>query len=162
MLSFVIRYGIWVSLLFFLLFFEGISPFIIFNEWQTQLTIQITAWWIQFFHLPVLLQGDTLILEHGFNLQILHSCNGFTPFLLYLAAILAYPTDIKSKLLWALLGYIAIIVINTLRMYAITIVVMDSPDLFHLAHDWIGRYGVSFLTVALFYGFTCLVSVNKK
>ncbi|MDX1348442.1 MAG: exosortase/archaeosortase family protein [Thiomicrorhabdus chilensis] len=162
MVGFSIRYLLWVALLFFLLFFEGVSPLFVFNEWQTQLTIFITRLWVEGLHLPVLIQADTLILANKMHLQILHECNGLTPYLLYLAAILAYPTDLKSKTLWLLIGYVAIVLINTVRMLGITLVVIDSPERFHLVHDWIGRYGVGILTVLIFYLFTNLVSVHKQ
>lgn len=162
MLGFSIRYLLWIALLFFLLFFEGLSPFFVFNEWQTQLTISITRLWVEWLHLPILIQADTLILANKMHLQILHECNGLTPYLLYLAAILAYPTDSKSKIVWLLIGYVAVMLINTVRMLGITLVVIDHPDLFDFVHDWIGRYGVGFLTILMFYLFTNRVKVHKK
>lgn len=165
MLRFSISYFIWMGLLFFLFFFSGISPFFIINELQTQLTILITQNWVTLFDLPVLIQADTLILKNGLHLQILHECNGLTPFLLYAAAILAYPAYSRAKAVWLFFGYILLVAINTLRMLFITLVVTDYPDQFHLVHDWIGRYTVAILTIALFFWFTERVQVktgNKK
>lgn len=161
MLGFAIRYGIWVGSLFFLVFFEGLSPFFIVNQLQTELTISITQLWVSGFDLPVRLQADTLLLANGLHLKILHECNGLTPFLLLLAAILAYPTFWKRKIQWVLIGYFALLVINTLRMLLVTLVVIDHPDLFHIVHDWIGRYSIALLTVGLFFLYTHYVEVIK-
>ena len=161
MLRFAIGYGIWVSLLFILLYIEGLSPLFFISEMQTQLTIQLTEIWISFFHIPVIQQGDTLILEHGMQLQILHECNGLVPYLLLISAILAFPTSLKSKVLWMVIFYGLLLVINMLRIYLITLVVIDSPDLFKISHDWVGRYSVGILTLLLFYWFTNKVTVTS-
>jgi exosortase/archaeosortase family protein len=159
MLRFSIGYGVWAGLLFALFFVEGYSPLFAVNQLQTQLTTLITQGWAQMLALPLQIEGPTLRLPNGMNLHIVHECNGLVPFLLYLAAILAYPTGWKSKLLWALGGYVALQVINTLRMLLITLVVLEDKSLFHLAHDWVGRYAVALLTVALFFAFTHYVTV---
>ncbi|MDG6777910.1 exosortase/archaeosortase family protein [Thiomicrorhabdus sp. zzn3] len=124
------------------------------------MTISITQSWVSLFNLPVLIQADTLILQNGVHLQILHECNGLTPFLLYAAAILAYPAYTRAKVKWLFFGYILLVGINTLRMLFITLVVMDYPEQFYLVHDWIGRYAVAILTVALFFWFTERVQVR--
>lgn len=162
MIKFAIGYVLWVSLLFMLTFIEGVAPLFFVNEFQTQLTIQLTSMWVNFFQIPLVMQGDTLILEHGMSLQILHECNGLVPFLLYLAAILAYPTELKYKLQWFLIGYLFLMLINMVRIFAITLVVVDFPDLFTISHDWVGRYGVGLFTLLFFFWFTNRVPVIQE
>ncbi len=162
MIGFAIRYAVWVGALFFLLFFDGLSPLFIVNQLQTGLTIHITHLWVSIFDLPVHFQAESLLLDNGMHLKILHECNGLTPYLLLAAAILAYPTSLQSKALWLLIGYCAVLVINTLRMLFITLVVIDHPEQFHLVHDWIGRYSVALLTLGLFYLYTNYVRIIQK
>lgn len=162
MLRFLIGYAIWATCLFALFFFEAYSPLFVVNQWQTEITTFITRWWVQALELPVLIQAATLILPNNMNLHIVHECNGLVPFLLYLAAILAYPTPSINKFNWILIGYAVLLVINTLRMLLITLVVLEDKSLFYIAHDWFGRYGVAILTIVLFLWFTERVPVHKK
>jgi len=161
MLKFAISYGIWVSLLFTLLYLEGLSPLFFISELQTQLTVELTTAWVNVFHIPVVQQGRTLILEHGMQLQILQACNGLVPYILLVSAILAFPTNIKSKYVWMVISYLLLVVINMLRIYFITLVVIDYPELFTISHDWIGRYSVGILTLLIFYWFTLKVPFSK-
>ncbi|WP_319558355.1 exosortase/archaeosortase family protein [Thiomicrorhabdus sp.] len=162
MLRFSIAYFVWVGVLFTLFFFESFSPLFVINQWQTEVTNLITRGWVHAFDLPILLQANTLILENGMHLHIVHECNGLVPYLLYLAAILAYPTPFRVKLNWVLLGYAAVMVINTIRMLLITLVVLEDKSLFPLAHDWFGRYGVAILTLSLFFWFTSRAPIVEK
>lgn len=101
------------------------------------------------------------MLSNGMNLNIVHECNGLTPFLLYFAAVLSYPTVWKEKFIWSLLVYIVLLIVNVIRMLLITLVVLDQPDLFHFAHHWVGRYAVGLLTLGLFFLFTYFVPVQQ-
>lgn len=159
MFRFSIRYVFWVACLFGLLFFELYSPLFALNQWQTELTKLITQWWVIGLDLPVVIQGATLKLSNGMNLHIVHECNGLVPFLLYLAGVLAYPTYWKSKFVWAMLGYVVLQLVNTVRMLLITLVVIEDKGLFHISHDWVGRYSVALLTLGLFFMFTHYVKV---
>lgn len=161
MFAFILRYVFWVSLLFWLVFFEAFSPFFMINQLQTDLIVNLTWLWVDILELPIRIQDNTLILANGMNLRIVHDCNGLTPFLLYLAAILAFPVNWKHRLIWGVLGYIALLVINVIRMLLITLVVLDHPELFHFAHDWVGRYSVGLLTLGLFFLFTSNVPIQR-
>uniref|UniRef100_Q31GH9 Exosortase/archaeosortase family protein n=1 Tax=Hydrogenovibrio crunogenus (strain DSM 25203 / XCL-2) TaxID=317025 RepID=Q31GH9_HYDCU len=160
MFGFIVRYVFWVCLLFWMVFFDQFSPIFIINQLQTDLMISLTWLWVDALELSLRIQDNTLILSNGMSLRIVHECNGLTPFLLFLAAVLAYPTFWKNKVAWAIFGYIALLVINVVRMLLITLVVIDYPDLFHFAHDWVGRYSVGLLTLGLFFLFTVFVPIQ--
>jgi len=162
MVRFSIRYILWVTLLFMLFYFEALSPLFVVNEGQTQLTLYITQAWVDAFQIPAQLNQETLHLNNGLNLLILHACNGLVPFLFLLAGIASYPTDLSSKILWGILAYLVVVLINTLRMLLITLVVVESPELFSVLHDWIGRYGVALLTLFVFYLYTQRVSITPN
>ena len=106
MLWFFLRYIVWVTLLYLLFFIDDFSPFYVVNTLQTELTIYLTATWIDFFKIPVEMLGNTVYLDNGFDIWIFDECNGLTAFLLFGAAIIAYPTLWKSRLFWLLEGYV--------------------------------------------------------
>ncbi|MDX1796909.1 MAG: hypothetical protein R3219_09300 [Hydrogenovibrio sp.] len=162
MFAFSVRYGLWLSLFFGLVFFEPFSPLYLLNQAQTTLTIEVSRLWVGWLQLPVQIQDNTLVLASGMNLKILDACNGLTPFLLYLAGVLAYPTTWGHKAIWAGIGYLAIWVINTLRLIMVTLAVLENPESFHLVHDWIGRYGTGLLTLGLFFLYLQFVPFRAK
>ncbi len=160
MLWFFIRYISWVTLLYLLFFIESFSPFYGVNVWQTDLTIYLTYWWIQLFEIPVEMLGNTVYLDHGFDIWIFDECNGLTPYLLFGTAIIAYPTLWKSKLFWLLEGYAIIVVLNAIRIDAVVYFTMIDANYFHLSHNLIGRYSTILLTLSLFFIFTLRVQIS--
>ena len=154
MFWFVLRFAIWSLLLIGLIYFDGYSPFYFITELQTDATIFITDLWINSFDIPVTLAGNTVIFTHGLELMILNECNGLTPFILYLAAILAFPTRYPTKAVWFLGGMILLLTLNMLRIILITLYVIDYPEGFECAHNLVGRYSIGAITLYLFYIFT--------
>jgi exosortase/archaeosortase family protein len=159
LLRYLFCYGVWAGALFALIFFEGFSPFHFINELQTLLTIRLTNLWIDAFNIPVHMFDEKMIFEHGLELLIANSCNGMTPILLFVAGALSYPTDYQSKIVWILSGYVALTSINMLRIYLITLWVIENPQSFDFTHDFVGRYVVGTITLLLFYLFTQRVKV---
>ena len=160
MFWFTLRFAIWTGLLFGLIYFEDISPFYFIHTFQTNAIIYITELWIDYFDIPVRLVGNTVIFPHGLQLMILNTCNGLTPFILYLAAILAYPTLYKEKIPWFFGGLIILLTLNMIRIMLITVYLIHVPDGFHCAHNIVGRYSIGISTLLLFYYFTTRVKVS--
>lgn len=159
MFWFVLRFAIWSLLLIGLIYFEDYSPFYFINELQTDATIFATDFWIRHFDIPVRLEGNTVIFEHGLHLLLLNECNGLTPFILYLAAILAYPTRYVIKTSWIFGGMIVLLTLNMVRIVLITLLVIVYPDSFEWAHNIVGRYSIGAVALYLFYLFTTHVAI---
>jgi len=158
MFWFVLRFAIWSLLLIGLIHFRDYSPFHFISVLQTDMTIAATEFWITSFHIPVTLMGNTVIFEHGLQLMILNECNGLTPFVLYLAAILAYPTRYADKVKWFIGGMVVLLTLNFVRIVLITLLVIVYPDSFEIAHNIVGRYSIGTITLYLFYIFTTQVN----
>ena len=158
MFWFVLRFAIWSLLLIGLIYFKEYSPLYFITELQTSATIYVTNFWVYHFEIPVTLAGNTVIFEHGLELMILNECNGLTPFILYLAAILAYPTRYAIKIKWFIGGMIVLLTLNMLRIILITLIVTVYPDSFDCAHNVVGRYSIGAITLYLFYFFTTHVT----
>lgn len=161
MLGFVVRYFLWLVLLFTLFFIESFSPLYIVQTLQTDLTIYLTNLWIDGFNIPVKMIGNTIYLDHGFKIWILDGCNGLTAYLLFGVAILAYPTAWLSRLIWLLEGYFYLVVINSIRIDFVVYLTMFDADYFYCAHDCVGRLFMVATTLLLFMLFTARVQVSR-
>ena len=162
MLWFFIRYIVWLPLLYLLFFIDSFSPLYWLNSLQTDLTIYLTALWIDLFAIPVKMLGNTVYLSHGFNIWILDGCNGLTAFMLFGTAIIAYPTSWKSKLFWLLEGYVIVVVLNMIRIDSVIYFTMIDANYFHISHNLIGRYSTILLTLCLFLIFTLRVQISLQ
>ncbi len=161
MLWFFFRYIVWITILYLLFFIDSFSPFYWLNTLQTELTIYLTATWIELFEIPVQMLGNTVYLDHGFDVWIFDECNGLTAFLIFGTAIIAYPTLWKSRLYWLLEGYVFVVVLNMIRIDAVVYFTMLDANYFHISHNLIGRYSTILLTLSLFFIFTLRVSISQ-
>lgn len=161
MLWFCLRYIIWIALLYLLFFIDSLSPLYWVNTLQTELTIYLTAAWIDLFEIPVNMLANTVHLDNGFDIWIVDECNGLTTFLLFSSAILAYPALWKCRFYWLLEGYVFVLILNMIRIDAVIYFTMLDVNYFHLSHNLIGRYGTLFLILSLFFIFTLRVKIRQ-
>jgi len=162
MLRYTLLYILLGPILFGLIYFDGFSPLFFLNNLQTKLTIFLTFSGLDLFNLPVATHGDLVLFPSGLILKIHYTCNAMAPILLYTAAIVSYPTDIKSKVYWLIAGYFILVGLNLIRMLLVAYAVIIDPDSFHWAHNYVGRYGMGVLTLCIFYFFTQKVPVLKN
>lgn len=160
--KFFIGYFFWLILLYLLFFVESFSPFYFVQNWQTQLMIVLTQWWIDTFSIPVEMVGDTIHLANGFDLWILNNCNALEPYWLYVAGILAYPNGWRDRVVWIIYGYLFVLILNTIRIDVVVYVTMLDKDSFVLVHDFIGRTVMLFMTLGLFLVYSRLVEQKRN
>ena len=162
MILFTFRFALWSALLFGFIYFENNFILHTLYHLQTDAVVSIFKTWVMYFDIPVKLSGELVIFDHGLILAILDECNGLTPLLLYLAAVLAYPTLYKVKIPWVIGGTAILLTLNMLRIIFITIYVIDVPSCFECAHNIIGRYSIGISTLLIFYFFTLHVKACTK
>ena len=161
MSGYVVRYAVWAPLLFALVCSEGGSPLYFIGELQTELTAYLTERGIALFAMPIRMEGDTLVFEHGMKLFVGHECSGLAPIVLFGAAVLAFPTTPRSRAVWLFIGYVVLTALNLVRILGVAYGVSLDPGSFGWAHDIAGRYGMGILTLALFWLFTLSAEVDR-
>jgi exosortase H (IPTLxxWG-CTERM-specific) len=96
---------------------------------------QTSAVLLRFFDPAVLAYGK--VLQHantGLGVSIEAGCNGIEACLILTAAILAYPASWTMRLAGVVLGFVAIQVVNVLRLITLFYLVGYSQQLFEFAH----------------------------
>jgi exosortase/archaeosortase family protein len=78
------------------------------------------------------------------------SCNGFIPYFFFLASIIAFPSTLRDKIKWAILGYLILSLLNIFRIWFISQLVMREEENFSLAHDYLGNIFLVFSALMLF------------
>ena len=158
--KFVFRYLAWAAFLYVLFFFESFSPLFFVQAWQTELTIWLTRFWIDYFQIAVNMIGNTVYLKSGFKIWIEDGCNGLLAYLLYAVAILAFPAANKLRLVWLFEGYFYLVLVNSLRIDFVIYISMFDPNYFFFVHDVIGRGFIFINLVVMFMLFTLRVQVT--
>ena len=93
-----------------------------------------------------------IIINPRYHVVITPECNGFVPYFIFLAGILAYPCSIKNKIFWAILGYVIFTFVNLLRLYIVTEAVNKwGADIFFYIHDIGGNLLLIITGAALFF-----------
>ncbi|MBP9823786.1 MAG: exosortase H [Thermoanaerobaculia bacterium] len=78
--------------------------------------------------------SGTIIRNDRFAVNIRNGCNGVEAMLIYFAAVLAFPASWRSRLLGVVLGFVAIQLVNLVRVVALFLTGVYFPRLFDSSH----------------------------
>ena len=94
--------------------------------------------------------AGTEIRASGFGVNIENGCNGVETALLLAAAVLAFPAGWRQRLTGFLLGFLAIQVVNLIRVVSLVWIGRHRPALFDSSHTVIWQSAVVLFGVLLF------------
>jgi len=137
MKQFIALYFLYLALLF-TLFYTDISTVAVFiNEGQTKLTLFLLALFLE----PGQLQGIDIWINPHYKIIINQACNGMIPILFFFASILAFPVNIRHKILWAGIGYVVFSLVNIFRILLVVYFVeqKEGQENFYWSHDLLGN-----------------------
>jgi archaeosortase B (VPXXXP-CTERM-specific) len=77
---------------------------------------------------------DTLVTSPQFSFMIVDLCTAVMPMLILTAAILAFPSSIKEKILGLLIGLPGIFIVNQVRLVSLFFIGAYAPGIFETAH----------------------------
>jgi len=127
----------------------GLSVYI--NELQNKWTLAA----LNFFLHPGQLKGVDIWVNAHYKIIITQACNGMIPILFLFASILAYPSTVRHKILWIVIGYSIFFVINVIRILWVVYITQEGNghDDFHWSHDIVGNALLLLTGVSLFYAY---------
>ena len=80
--------------------------------------------------------NEAQVILPGFQFEIIYQCAGVFGMMIYIAAIIAFPSKWKAKIYGILLGIPVLYVVNMIRMTFLGIVGMKWKNLFDWFHEW--------------------------
>jgi exosortase/archaeosortase family protein len=86
----------------------------------------------------------------AFRYGIIYQCAGIFGMMIYVSAIIAFPSTLLQKLAGIALGITGLYAINTIRMSALGIIGTYWNDLFHFFHEWMWQ-GIFIAFVIVFW-----------
>jgi exosortase/archaeosortase family protein len=96
---------------------------------------------------PVHLDGTSLA-SGSFVVDVSPACSGAVPSMIYLAAVFAFPTSLRAKMIGAGMGVGVIHGVNLLRVVALFIIGLFFNQYFHETHVYVAQALVVAIAVA--------------
>ncbi len=153
-LRFLILYPFWFIILFGIFYWgEYWDLSIIGKAIDSALRTQIMDILKLFINNKVVNEFE-FIINPQYSVVITPECNGLIPYFIFLAAILAYPSSISLKIIWAFLGFVLFFIINIIRLIVVIYIVnIFGYESFFYIHDIGGNLLLIGIGLLMFKGF---------
>lgn len=102
-------------------------------NWISSRTAVVLGFILNLFGMSANTSGPLLTLQK-FSIRVVTECTGLCEMLIFLAALLAYPSSFKKKMLGVLFGIPLLYIVNIIRMIFITVVGNWYPQTFNFMH----------------------------
>jgi len=86
--------------------------------------------------IKAIVQGEDVLLQ-GFSLKIVEECTAVFASLIYISCVLAYPSNVKNKLIGIGFGIPVIQMINLARLVVLSLTGLYYPGVFEFVHTYI-------------------------
>ena len=107
------------------------------------------TWILKALGMDVYARGVTISGE-GFSVEILGNCNAIFETMLFLSAIIAFPSSLQEKALGGILGVIFIYLLNLVRVVILFLIGAYAPQYFDQSHVYISQT-IFIVMVAIFW-----------
>ncbi len=141
-----------IMVFFFVLTYDPILKVIDFgaalaqlSAWMSYGVLKVVGWIGGF---PLHKDG-TIMGSGSFEVDVAPACSGAVPTSIYLAAVLAYPSTWRSRGVGAVLGIVAIQLVNIVRVSALFLIGLFFHEIFHETHVYVAQALVVCVAVAL-------------
>jgi len=120
--------------------------------WSVARIIAVVSFWLlkgigALAGFPVFIAGTNLG-SADFRVDVSPACSGVVPTMIYLSAVLAYPSSRRSKVIGAALGVAIIHSVNLLRVVGLFLVGLFAREYFHDTHVYVAQALVVAIAVA--------------
>jgi exosortase H (IPTLxxWG-CTERM-specific) len=101
---------------------------------------------------------DLSISSDRFALQVQRGCDAMEPTMLFLAAVIAFPSTWRQRAAGALVGVAALLVLNMVRIVSLFLIGVHAPALFESAHVEIWQVAFIMFTILMWSTWAWLIS----
>lgn len=109
------------------------------RDFMTALLFDQSYWFVSSFLYEINYQHTTLLFANNGYIEINHSCAGVKQFYQLFVLFLLFPGPWKHKLWYIPMSMFIMHFVNVFRIIALSVVVVEWPEVWHFAHDWVLR-----------------------
>jgi len=159
MKQFIALYFLFLVLLFVVFYAPTSSISFYVNRFQTQVTLYA----LDIFLRPEQLNGIDIWINPYYKIIITKACNGIIPILFLYASIWAYPSLLKHKIIWMIMGYILFFIVNIIRILWVVYITEhgEGHGDFYWSHDIVGNILLMMTGLGLFVSFIKVSTKNS-
>ena len=117
---------------FYLVYYHFMDRFAFLED----ITASLLGFSLRIFGLNVIVNGNNVLLD-GLALKIIDECTAMFGSIVYASCILAYPADIKKKIMGIALGIPCLYAINMIRLVVLSFVGLSHPEMFEYVHTYL-------------------------
>jgi len=129
--------------------------------WLMRLTATLTGAIVSIFSSNVFYSG-VIVSFRGFSVEIIDECTGLFEMLIYIAAVAAFSTTIRKKLLGMAIGIPAIFLFNLARIIFLLLAGAYSKSLFDFMHLYFWQATLIIMISSVWIGWLYLVVYREK
>lgn len=123
--------------------------------WYLRMLTNVCAMGARFFDGHATVSGD--LIQGRFSLRIVLDCAALDAHAFYVSAVLAFPAGGRQRALGALLGVIALALMNAARIVSLYLVGVHWPAAFHILHEEVFQFAIVLATCCAFWAWTAWV-----
>ena len=118
---------------FYLLYYHFMDRFAFLEN----VTASILGFFLRIFGMDVVVDRNTITIVGHITLRIIDECTAMFGSIIYLSCVLAYPAEIKKKVIGIVLGIPCLYAINMVRLVILAFVGILNPGIFEFVHTYL-------------------------
>jgi archaeosortase B (VPXXXP-CTERM-specific) len=119
---------------FYLIYYQFMDRFTFLEN----ITASLLGFLLRIFGMDVAVSGNGVTIMGHITLNIIDECTAIFGSIVYLSCVLAYPTEIRKKIIGIVLGIPCLYAINMVRLVILAFVgVFSNPETFEFVHTYL-------------------------
>jgi len=129
--------------------------------WLMKMTTSIAGWTLTLFTNDASYSGVNIVCRN-FTLEIIDECTGLFEMLIFIAAVVSFPTTFRKKLSGFAMGIPAIFIFNLVRIIFLTLAGAYSIKVFDFMHLYLWQATLIIMIASIWVGWLYLVVYRAK
>ena len=151
---FALTYILLMGAFFFIIGFTPLQRVIDLNGAYTKAVVHLTSKVLSLMNIHSTVHGSIITITHepaSISLDVRFGCNGLEAVMIYSVAIVAFPAPWRRRLYGIILGFIAIQVINILRIAGLAYSGIHFKEVFEYIHIYVAQGMMIAVSLGIFF-----------
>ena len=134
---------------FFVVIFYVLLYDLVNRIFLREFTAQIVAFLLNLSGFSASVDGYFINMHNNFSLEVIYECVGIWAMIVYSSFVLAYPTDLKKKLIGIAFGVPGLYAIGIVRMAVLAVIGVYYPNMWEYAHVYFWQLSLIIFVILL-------------
>ncbi len=158
---FALTYILLMGAFFFLIGFVPLQKIFDINGGYTHAVVWVTSRVLKTVSIPAVCEGSIIRLP-SIALDVRFGCNGLEAVMIYSIAVIAFPSSWKRRLIGIASGFLALQVVNILRIAGLAYAGVHFPGLFEILHIYVAQGIMIAVALGIFFVYLSHARPNEE